>query len=210
MGHMATMCFDNVETHINTHNVHCVHVCHRNPLDYYIQQHTFTNIDIYSTLAICCKLASGSWLRIEGERESTQSSVSSLFLSRGEEATVGSMNYEMIRGCKMEINPGDYTAQYLTIRFLCQWFFIVVVWRTAGLIIPLVWSTAGESIVMIEFFWTWLRRQLHFASRFQDLFFLRLLFLFLILRWQRIRPHQTVFVFYFHPLGCKRCRKPKR
>lgn len=77
----------------------------------------------------------------------------------------------MIRGCKMEINPSDYTAQYLTIWFLCQWFFIVTVWRTASLIIPYVWSTAGESIVMIEFFWTWLRRQLHFASHFQDVFF---------------------------------------
>lgn len=76
----------------------------------------------------------------------------------------------MIRGCKMEINPSDYTAQYLTIWFLCQWFFIVTVWRTASLIIPYVWSTAGESIVMIEFFWTWLRRQLHFASHFQDVF----------------------------------------
>lgn len=71
----------------------------------------------------------------------------------------------------MEINPSDYTAQYLTIWFLCQWFFIVTVWRTASLIIPYVWSTAGESIVMIEFFWTWLRRQLHFASHFQDVFF---------------------------------------
>lgn len=71
----------------------------------------------------------------------------------------------------MEINPGDYTAQYLTIWFLRQWFLIVVVWRTASLIIPHVWSTAGESIVMTEFFWTWLRRQLHFASHFQDFFF---------------------------------------
>lgn len=53
-------------------------------------------------------------------RESIQSSVSSLTLSQRGEATVGNMNYEMIRGCKMEINPGDYTAQYLTIRFLRQ------------------------------------------------------------------------------------------
>lgn len=38
-------------------------------------------------------------------------------LSQGEEATVGNMNYEMIRECKMEINPSDYSAQYPTIQF---------------------------------------------------------------------------------------------
>lgn len=165
MGHMAAMCGDNVET------LHFECTCHRNTLKV-PTAHVYTHMVIYSVLAICCKLASGSWLRIEqqGERESIQSSVPSFILSQRGEATVGNMNYEMIRGCKMEINPSDYTAQYLTIRFLCQWFFIVVVWRTASLIISHVWSTAGESIVMIEFFWTWLRKQLHFASHFQNFF----------------------------------------
>lgn len=32
------------------------------------------------------------------------------FSSQRREATVANMNYGMISGCKMEINPGDYTA----------------------------------------------------------------------------------------------------
>lgn len=129
---------------------------------------SYTHTHTFRILAVCCKLASGSWSRIE--RGQTQSCLSSLTLSQRGEATVGNMNYEMIRGCKMEINPGDYTAQYLTIQFLCQWFLIVDVWRTASLIMPHVWHTAGGSIVVMEFLWAWLRRQLHFAFYFQDVF----------------------------------------
>ena len=108
----------------------------------------------------------------------------------------------------MEINPGDYTAQYLTIRFLRRWFFILVVWRTAGLIIPHVWSTARGSTVMIEFFWTWLRRQLHFASHFQD-FFLMLLFLFLILRWQKIDHIKPCLSSFSNPWGASAAESPR-
>lgn len=142
---------------------------------------------------------------MERAREGAFNHLWSLALPRRGEATVGNMNYEMIRGCKMEINPGDYTAQYLPIRFLRQWFLIVVVWRTASLIIPPVWSAAGEGIVMIEFFWTWLRRQLHFASHFQDFvfcfFFPRLLFLFLILRWQKISTTSNLVCLLFPSPG---------
>lgn len=150
------------------------------------------------------------WSGSERKTESVLASVWSITPSQRKVATVGSMNYEMIRGCKMEIDPGDYTAQYLTIWFFCQWFFIAVVWRTARLIIPHVWSMAGESIVVMEFFWMWLRRQLHFASHFQDFFLDGFSFSSSFCDGRKIRPHQTVFVFFFHPLGCQRCGKPKR
>lgn len=66
-------------------------------------------------LKICC------WWLIEhnaGEKIRGQTiPIISSFLSfsqRGE-ATVGDASYELIKACKMEINPSDYTAQYLTI-----------------------------------------------------------------------------------------------
>lgn len=152
---------------------------------------------------------------MERAREGAFNHLWSLALPRRGEATVGNMNYEMIRGCKMEINPGDYTAQYLPIRFLRQWFLIVVVWRTASLIIPPVWSAAGEGIVMIEFFWTWLRRQLHFASHFQDF-----VFCFFFSKTALSFPHSPMAENFDHikpclssfpiPWGAERCRKPKR
>lgn len=148
---------------------------------------------------------------MERAREGAFNHLWSLALPRRGEATVGNMNYEMIRGCKMEINPGDYTAQYLPIRFLRQWFLIVVVWRTASLIIPPVWSAAGEGIVMIEFLWTWLRRQLHFASHFQDFvfrfFFQDCSFFSSFSDGRKFRPHQTLFVFFSHPLGRRALQK---
>ncbi len=109
---MTAMCGVSVETYV------CTCLCLKNTLN--VQQYALAHTFICSILSICCKLF--FWQLIEdgvSERGSIQSSLS-LTLSQRGKATVGNMNYEMIRGCKMEINPGDYTAHYLTIRFLCQ------------------------------------------------------------------------------------------
>lgn len=59
------------------------------------------------------------WRLIEDTSAARLRSITLPRSQRGE-ATVANMNYQMIRDCKMEINPGDYTTQYPTIQFLLQ------------------------------------------------------------------------------------------
>ena len=107
----------------------------------------------------------------------------------------------------MEINPGDYTAQYLPIRFLRQWFLIVVVWRTASLIIPPVWSAAGERHCDDRVPLNVIEEAITFCISLSGFFFFcfsffpRLLFLFLILRWQKISTTSNLVCLLFPSPG---------